>query len=444
MRSMPALTQRFVDRRTTVLMRQIGADAARAAGRRRRRGRGDWSRTIRSAGSRASASPSRPTRAMPTSACCSPRPNAAWRRARAERARALAAAADAALSLAFDDERPAGDAAGDGDVVATLGPGPTLVRPRVLPDRALDCLDRRLQAKISGAAGGIGSAASSARRLPALIALDALQRDPAAGAPLRARWPPRWSTPAASLARDGRRDRDRRARSGRAASGCGRSASRSARSTCSTHGCSSPARAGGGGCCSRRGAICRRTAGATRRRDGARSRRGRRDPDRTAIARSAPRRCASILSSASPAPRMMRAPAASPSRPIPRWRPRSGVTPATLARLMAALGFRAAPAARKRGALGVARHRPRQGRRRRRATTHSRRSPVSVRRVAEGESMRLDRFLWFARLAKTRSAAQTMAEAGTSAPRRPPDRPRACAGPGRVDARLHAAGTGCA
>jgi ribosome-associated heat shock protein Hsp15 len=27
--------------------------------------------------------------------------------------------------------------------------------------------------------------------------------------------------------------------------------------------------------------------------------------------------------------------------------------------------------------------------------------------------MRLDRFLWFARLARTRSAAQTMAEAGT-------------------------------
>src|SRR4051812_48554650 len=33
--------------------------------------------------------------------------------------------------------------------------------------------------------------------------------------------------------------------------------------------------------------------------------------------------------------------------------------------------------------------------------------------VAEGESIRLDRFLWFARLAKTRSAAQAIAEKGT-------------------------------
>ncbi|RYD47044.1 MAG: RNA-binding S4 domain-containing protein [Sphingomonadales bacterium] len=33
--------------------------------------------------------------------------------------------------------------------------------------------------------------------------------------------------------------------------------------------------------------------------------------------------------------------------------------------------------------------------------------------MAEGETMRLDRFLWFARLAKTRSAAQTIAEKGT-------------------------------
>lgn len=33
--------------------------------------------------------------------------------------------------------------------------------------------------------------------------------------------------------------------------------------------------------------------------------------------------------------------------------------------------------------------------------------------MAEGETMRLDRFLWFARLAKTRSAAQAIAEKGT-------------------------------
>ena len=33
--------------------------------------------------------------------------------------------------------------------------------------------------------------------------------------------------------------------------------------------------------------------------------------------------------------------------------------------------------------------------------------------MAEGETMRLDRFLWFVRLAKTRSAAQAIAEKGT-------------------------------
>ena len=33
--------------------------------------------------------------------------------------------------------------------------------------------------------------------------------------------------------------------------------------------------------------------------------------------------------------------------------------------------------------------------------------------MAEGETIRLDRFLWFARLAKTRSAAQAIAEKGT-------------------------------
>lgn len=33
--------------------------------------------------------------------------------------------------------------------------------------------------------------------------------------------------------------------------------------------------------------------------------------------------------------------------------------------------------------------------------------------MVDGASIRLDRFLWFARLAKTRSAAQTIAEKGT-------------------------------
>lgn len=32
--------------------------------------------------------------------------------------------------------------------------------------------------------------------------------------------------------------------------------------------------------------------------------------------------------------------------------------------------------------------------------------------MAEGESLRIDKFLWFARIAKTRGIAQTMAERG--------------------------------
>ena len=32
--------------------------------------------------------------------------------------------------------------------------------------------------------------------------------------------------------------------------------------------------------------------------------------------------------------------------------------------------------------------------------------------MADGESLRLDKFLWFARIVKTRSAAQTLAEEG--------------------------------
>src|SRR3569623_2417005 len=65
----------------------------------------------------------------------------------------------------------------------------------------------------------------------------------------------------------------------------------------------------------------------------------------------------------------------------------------------------------RRSGSGMARPRWRQ-RSRRRATMRSPRLPRWVRRVAEGAAMRLDRFLWFARFARTRSAAQALAEDG--------------------------------
>ena len=128
-----------------------------------------------------------------------------------------------------------------------------------------------------------------------------------------------------------------------------------------------------------------------------------------------------------------------PFAPDPALATSIGMSGETLARLMAALGFRTAPAAEGAAALGMARHRPRQSRLRRCATTLLPRSLPWGLRVAEGEvraAMRLDRFLWFARLAKTRSAAQALA-ADRQLPRRwPPRRTRPCPGPRRIDARL--------
>lgn len=72
-----------------------------------------------------------------------------------------------------------------GTQVASLYPGPNLIRPKIVLDRALEVLDPQarnaVQARLDGWFAG-----QVARHLPVLAKLDAASRDPAAGGPLRA------------------------------------------------------------------------------------------------------------------------------------------------------------------------------------------------------------------------------------------------------------------
>ena len=178
-----SLTQRFVDKRTTLLMRQIGADPrglpvtigpeGEVLVEDQSIGRLDGFRFIVAADARAA-----DKRLLLA---------AAERRLGDERARrgaALSQARDTDLTLAADV----------GDVptlrwqavpVATLGAGATLMRPRVKLDRALDCLTVELRAKIE-ARLRTWLAGQLQRALPGLVVLDAVQRDPAALAASRA------------------------------------------------------------------------------------------------------------------------------------------------------------------------------------------------------------------------------------------------------------------
>jgi len=69
--------------------------------------------------------------------------------------------------------------------VATLKPGANLVRPRIALDRSLDVLDPQARTAVQ-ARLETWFAAQLARHLPALAKLDAATRDPEAGGPLRA------------------------------------------------------------------------------------------------------------------------------------------------------------------------------------------------------------------------------------------------------------------
>jgi len=175
-----SLTQRFVDKRTTLLMRQIGADPRAlpvTVGP-----EGEVSVEDHPIGTlqgfRFVVAPEagHADKRMLLAA--------AERRLGAERARrakALAEAVDADLTLA--DDAPA--IRWGGHEVARLAAGPSLARPRVVLDRGLDCLDKAAQGAVRERIER-WTTEQIARRLPVVAALDAAQRDPAATAPLRA------------------------------------------------------------------------------------------------------------------------------------------------------------------------------------------------------------------------------------------------------------------
>ncbi|RDE04710.1 helicase-related protein [Sphingomonas aracearum] len=178
-----SLTQRFVDKRTTLLMRQIGADPralpvvvgdeGEVMVEDHPIGRLEGFRFIVAPDARHS-----DKRLLLA---------AAERRLtdeRAKRAAALLEAPDEAFSLDLRaGARPT--LAWHALAVATLAPGPSLARPRVVLDKALDVLDRQLLAKVQAKLDA-WLADAIRRRVPGLPALERLARDPEAGPALRA------------------------------------------------------------------------------------------------------------------------------------------------------------------------------------------------------------------------------------------------------------------
>ncbi len=176
-----SLTQRFVDRRTTLLMRQIGADprslpvTIEADGavlvEDHAIGRLDGFRFSVAADARAS-----DKRLLLA---------AAEKRLGAERSRrgaALAEADDDALSIGLDQ---CPTICWSGHAVASLAAGPLITRPRIDIDRSLDCLDPAQRDRIRGRLEQ-WLADQTRRQVPALEAIDALTRDPAAAPAVRA------------------------------------------------------------------------------------------------------------------------------------------------------------------------------------------------------------------------------------------------------------------
>ena len=178
-----SLTQRFVDKRTTVLMRQLRADVAALPVV-----IGDQGDVLvedhpigRLEGFRFVVAPD--ARHADKKLLLA----AAEKRLAGERARrgtALAGAADADLALLAEaGGKPL--IAWQGLTVASLAPGVSLARPRIALDRGLDCLDKPLIAQIRQRLEA-WLAAAIGRRLPGLVALDLLARDASAAPGLRA------------------------------------------------------------------------------------------------------------------------------------------------------------------------------------------------------------------------------------------------------------------
>ncbi len=167
-----SLTQRFVDKRTTALIRKIGADAGalpvvvgpegEVTVEDHPIGRLDGFRFSVEPGARAS------DKRMLLAA--------AEKRLGAERGRraaALVAATDDAFALVDGEIRWTGHR------VATLAVGGSLARPRLVADRDLDCLDKATRDRIADRLARWFATTAQAR-VPVLVALADAVRDPAA------------------------------------------------------------------------------------------------------------------------------------------------------------------------------------------------------------------------------------------------------------------------
>lgn len=181
-----SLTQRFVDKRTTVLLRQIGADASNLPVTIGPEGEVSVEEHPlgRLEGFRFTVEPdARASDKRMLLAAAEKRLAGEFRK----RGAALAEAED--KELALSSVRPStssGRTVSWGGVpVATLHPGPNLIRPKIVLDRALDVLDPQarnaVQARLETWFAG-----RVAHHLPTLAKLDAASRDPAAGGSLRA------------------------------------------------------------------------------------------------------------------------------------------------------------------------------------------------------------------------------------------------------------------
>jgi ATP-dependent RNA helicase SUPV3L1/SUV3 len=178
-----SLQQRFVDKRTTVLLRQIGADASLLpvtigeAGEvlveEQVLGRLEGFRFVVASDARAA-----DKRLLLAAA------EKRLGRELAKRADALVASDDAAFALAQDREG-APVLEWGGVTVARLTAGPALARPRVRPDRALDALDRR-ERDLVAARLERWVAKATGRHAPVLARAEALAGDAQASAALRA------------------------------------------------------------------------------------------------------------------------------------------------------------------------------------------------------------------------------------------------------------------
>lgn len=172
------LTQRFVDKRTTALIRQIGADAGAlpvVVGP-----EGEVSVEDHHLGTlegfRFTVAPD--ARAADKKLLLA----AAEKRLKGERDRRGASLADAVDADVTLDE--AGGLHWGGHRVAVLAPGPSLARPKLVLERDLDCLERGAQGRVRERLER-WVAERVAKRAPALRALAELARDPGATPSLR-------------------------------------------------------------------------------------------------------------------------------------------------------------------------------------------------------------------------------------------------------------------